>query len=78
MVIVTLHDALGVGRTEFLAKAALPVKVGHPADHWVVLRNKDGGHLSGKDGRSPAVLLRIASGPATFDEQPHGAPVFVT
>jgi hypothetical protein len=68
MLIVTLHDALGWGKTEFLAKALLPVKVGYPADHWVVLRARDGGHVVGKEGRSPAVLLRVGYGVASLDD----------
>ena len=62
MLVVTLHDALGWGKTEFLAKALLPIKVGPPADHWVVLRARDGSHVVGSDGRSPAVLLRVGYG----------------
>jgi hypothetical protein len=62
VLIVTVHDALGGGRSEFLGKASLPVKVGPPTDNWVVLRARDGGQWMGKDGKSPALLLRIGYG----------------
>jgi hypothetical protein len=68
MLVVTLHDALGWGKTEFLAKALLPIKVGPPADHWVVLRARDGSHVVGREGRSPAVLLRVGYGVTNLED----------
>ena len=70
VLIVTVHDALGGGRSEFLGKASLPVKVAPPTDNWVVLRARDGGHWVGDGGKSPALLLRIGYGIATDDDIP--------
>jgi hypothetical protein len=70
VLIVTVHDALGGGRSEFLGKASLPVKVGPPSDNWVVLRARDGGQWMGKDGKSPALLLRIGYGITNGEDIP--------
>ena len=70
VLIVTVHDALGGGSSEFLGKASLPVKVGPPSDNWVVLRARDGGQWMGKDGKSPALLLRIGYGITNGEDIP--------
>jgi len=59
LLVVTVHDALGVGRTQFLGKAVMPVKMAQANNHWVVLRARDGGQLLDSNGRSPALLLRV-------------------
>ena len=33
-------DTAGGGADDLLGRAALPLKVGHPADHWVILRGR--------------------------------------
>ena len=67
ILLLTVHDALGTGREEFMGKIALPVKVCHPSDNWVVLRARDGGHLVGEGGRNPAVLMRVGYMSGTSD-----------
>mmetsp|Transcript_24341 Transcript_24341/g.38267 ORF Transcript_24341/g.38267 Transcript_24341/m.38267 type:complete len:274 (+) Transcript_24341:1-822(+) len=70
MLLVTLHDsntsASSRASDDLLGKALFPVQVGHPADHWVVMRGRDGSQLPGVNGRNPMIHLRVAYGASTF------------
>lgn len=72
LLLLTVHDAgesPGIGAV-LLGRATLQVTVGHPADHWVPVKPRDGAAV----GRgNPAVHLRVAYGSSSFGSSPSTA-----
>ena len=56
-----------------IGTAVVPVRQGHPADHWVVLRTRKGG----AQRKNPAVHLRVAYGSSPSGGKADGKSAFL-